>query len=144
VEISVLELLAFLAVPGGILVMSFLLPAAQPGSQPDDETPAATFDRVRPVFFGVLIGIVAINLAHELLISRQGVDADLVFQVAPTVLEILLVSLVLFDGGLNVASRTLLTDTRRNDCLKATLRINVQRQPFCARATNERVRKARP
>ncbi len=82
VEISVLELLAFLAVPGGILVMSFLLPAAQPGSQPDDETPAATFGRVRPVFFGVLIGIVAINLAHELLISRQGVDADLVFQVA--------------------------------------------------------------
>ena len=81
VQISVLELLAFLAVPGGILVMSFLLPAAQPGQQSDDETPAAAFDRMRPVFFGVLIGIVAINLAHELLISQQGLDADLVFQI---------------------------------------------------------------
>ena len=81
VRISVLELLAFLSVPAGILVMSFLLPAAQSDSPPDDETPAAAFDRVRPVFFGVLIGIVAINIAHESLISNQKLDADLIFQI---------------------------------------------------------------
>lgn len=71
VEVSVLELVAFLVVPAGILVMSFLLRA------PDDR---AAFQRVRPVFFGVLIVMVAINLLHGVLIGQQGFDADLLFQ----------------------------------------------------------------
>lgn len=77
VQISVLELLAFLVVPAGILVMSFLLPAAGDADQP---SPRESFARVRPVFFGVLIGIVAVNLLHGVLIGQQGVDADLGFQ----------------------------------------------------------------
>ena len=72
VEISVLELLAFLVVPAGILVMSYLLPGA------GDERDA--FDAVRPVFFGALIAIVAVNLLHGFLIGQQGIDADLLFQ----------------------------------------------------------------
>lgn len=74
VEISVLELLAFLLVPAGILVMSYLLPAAKDRDEHD------SFNRVRPVFFGVLIGIIAVNLLHDFLIGQQGVDADLLFQ----------------------------------------------------------------
>lgn len=73
VAISVLELLAFLVVPAGILVMSYLLPTASSDAREG-------FDRVRPVFFGVLIGIVVINLGHGFLIGQQGLDADLVFQ----------------------------------------------------------------
>lgn len=74
VEISVLELLAFLLVPAGILVMSYLLPGAKEGDERD------SFNRVRPVFFGTLIGIVAVNLLHDFLIGQQGLDADLFFQ----------------------------------------------------------------
>lgn len=76
--IPVLELLAFLVVPAGILVMSYLLPV----TQPDDSgpLPQQAFARVRPVFFGVLIGIVAVNLLHGVLIGQQGLDADLLFQ----------------------------------------------------------------
>lgn len=76
-EVSILELLAFLAVPAGILVMSFLLPEARldPGL-----SPAAAFDRVRPIFFGVLIAMVAVNLLHHFLIGQQGLDKDLLFQ----------------------------------------------------------------
>ena len=77
VKISVLELLAFLAVPAGILVMSYLLPAA---SEDRDALPDRGFERVRPVFFGVLIAVVAINLLHDFLIGQQGLDADLLFQ----------------------------------------------------------------
>lgn len=77
VRISVLELLAFLMVPAGILVMSYLLPDAK---QDRDEPSADDFDRVRPVFFGVLIAVVAINLLHDFLIGQQGLDADLLFQ----------------------------------------------------------------
>jgi hypothetical protein len=59
----------FLVVPAGILMMSYLLPDR-----------GETFDRVRPVFFGVLLGIVAVNLLHGFLIGQQGLDADLLFQ----------------------------------------------------------------
>lgn len=76
--IPVLELLAFLAVPAGILVMSYLLPVTGGADKP---TPQESFARVRPVFFGVLIGIVAVNLLHGLLIGQQGLDADLLFQI---------------------------------------------------------------
>lgn len=78
-RISILELMAFLVVPAGILIMSFLLPEAR--FQPGPELSAANaFDRVRPIFFGVLIGIVAVNLLHNFLIGQQGLDLDLVFQ----------------------------------------------------------------
>lgn len=76
-QVSILELLAFLAVPAGILVMSFLLPEARW----DSELPAAeTFGRVRPFFFGVLIAMVAVNLLHDFAIGQQGLDMDLLFQ----------------------------------------------------------------
>ncbi|MCW1958173.1 MAG: hypothetical protein KIH64_006430 [Mycobacterium sp.] len=75
--VSILELLAFLAVPAGILVMSFLLPESRWDSA---SSPAATFARVRPIFFGVLIAMVAVNLLHSFLIGHQGFDLDLVFQ----------------------------------------------------------------
>ena len=66
-EISILELAAFLAVPAGILLMSFLLPDSD-------------FGRMRPLFFGILIGMVAINLLHTLAIGELGFDLDLLFQ----------------------------------------------------------------
>lgn len=76
-EVSILELLAFLAVPAGILVMSFLLPEARWDAE---SSPAATFARVRPIFFGVLIAMVGVNLLHSFLIGQQGFDLDLLFQ----------------------------------------------------------------
>ena len=76
-HISVLALIAFLTVPSGILVMSFLLPLSD--LDPDDDAEAA-FSRVRPVFFGVLIGMVAINLLHTFAIGQRGLDRDLLFQ----------------------------------------------------------------
>ena len=80
-EISILELLAFLIVPAGILIMSFLLPAAQAPDPVGHAVAAATaFDRVRPLFFGVLIFLVAVNLLHGVLIGQQSLDADLLFQ----------------------------------------------------------------
>lgn len=78
-RISILELMAFLAVPAGILIMSFLLPEAR--SQSGSElSGTAAFARVRPIFFGVLVGIVAVNLLHNFLIGEQGLDRDLLFQ----------------------------------------------------------------
>ncbi len=76
-EISVLGLLAFLAVPAGILVMSFLLPQSDLDAQVDPET---AFSQVRPLFFGVLIGMVAINLVHTFVVGQRGLDLDLLFQ----------------------------------------------------------------
>ena len=78
-EISVLELFAFLAVPAGILIMSFLLPEARLESG-SELTPEAAFSRVRPIFFGVLIGFVVVNVLHDFLIGQQGWDLDLLFQ----------------------------------------------------------------
>ncbi|WP_328350526.1 hypothetical protein OG976_16100 [Mycobacterium sp. NBC_00419] len=98
-QISILELLGFLAVPAGILIMSFLLPAAK--SDPGDVlSPAESFDRVRRVFFGVLIGVVAINLLHGFAIGQQGWDSDLLFQ-----------SLIIAGGVLGVFLRRTLADT---------------------------------
>lgn len=80
-SISILELLAFLVVPAGILIMSFLLPAAAaPDPAGHAVTAATAFGRVRPLFFGVLIVLVAVNLLHGFLIGQQGWDADLLFQ----------------------------------------------------------------
>lgn len=66
-KISILELAAFLAVPAGILLMSFLLPNSD-------------FGRMRPLFFGILLAMVAINLLHTLAIGELGFDLDLLFQ----------------------------------------------------------------
>ena len=76
-EITVLSLLAYLAVPSGILIMSFLLPLSDLDA---DDDPEAAFGRVRPLFFGVLIGMVGINLLHTFLIGQRGFDRDLLFQ----------------------------------------------------------------
>lgn len=76
-RISIAELAAFLIVPAAILVMSFLLPEARTDADTD---PAAAFARVRPVFFSVLITMVAVNLLHGFLIGQQGLDTDLLFQ----------------------------------------------------------------
>ena len=76
-QITVLALLAFLAVPSGILVMSFLLPLSD--LDPDDD-PESAFGRVRPLFFGVLIAMVGINLVHTFVIGQRGLDLDLLFQ----------------------------------------------------------------
>lgn len=78
-RISILELLAFLAVPAGILVMSFMLPEAR-FEAAGELSAAAAFGRVRPIFFGVLITMVAVNLLHGFLIGDQGLDLDLLFQ----------------------------------------------------------------
>lgn len=76
-EISVLGLLAFLAVPAGILVMSFLLPQSDLDPLLD---PEVAFSQVRPVFFGVLIAMVAVNVAHTFAVGQRGLDLDLLFQ----------------------------------------------------------------
>lgn len=78
-RISVVELASFLAVPAGILIMSFVLPEARFDAA--RLTPAGAFARVRPVFFGTLIAIVGVNLLHGLAIGQQGLDSDLLFQV---------------------------------------------------------------
>lgn len=77
--ISILELAAFLAVPAGILIMSYVLPGPMFGDE-DDLSPETDFARVRPVFFGVLIAMVLVNLAHGVALGEQGLDIDLLFQ----------------------------------------------------------------
>ena len=77
--ISILELAAFLAVPAGILIMSYVLPGPMYGEE-DDLSPEKDFARVRPVFFGVLIAMVLVNLAHGFAVGEQGMDIDLLFQ----------------------------------------------------------------
>ena len=76
-EVSILEMAAFLIVPAGIMIMTFLLP--ETGS--DHDTAAWAFGRVRSVFFAVLIAMVGVNLAHGFLIGHQSWDIDLLFQV---------------------------------------------------------------
>ena len=78
--ISILEVAAFLAVPAGILVMSYVLPGPMYGDE-DELSPEKDFARVRPVFFGVLIALVLINLVHGFAVGEQGFDTDLLFQV---------------------------------------------------------------
>ena len=77
--LSILELAAFLAVPAGILIMSYVLPGPMYGEE-DDLSPEKDFARVRPVFFGVLIAMVLVNLAHGFAVGEQGMDIDLLFQ----------------------------------------------------------------
>ena len=77
--ISILELAAFLAVPAGILIMSYVLPGPMYGDE-DDLSPETDFARVRPVFFGVLIAMVLVNLVHGFAVGEQGIDTDLLFQ----------------------------------------------------------------
>ena len=61
--------------------MSFLLPESKHDSGREDGLPpSAAFNRVRPIFFGVLIGMVSVNLLHGFLIGQQAWDADLLFQ----------------------------------------------------------------
>ena len=79
-QISILGVAAFLAVPAAILIMSYLLPGPMYGDE-DELTPDRDFARVRPVFFGVLIAMVVMNLAHGYAMGEQGVDTDLLFQV---------------------------------------------------------------
>ena len=80
-QISILELVAFLVVPGGILVMSFLLPPSEPVTERDGTLPrSVAFARVRPIFFGVLILLLAVNVLHDILIGEQSWDLDLLFQ----------------------------------------------------------------
>ena len=78
-EISILGLVAFLAIPAGTFVMCILLPVSG-ATRDGDLTPEASFERVRPVFFGVLIGIVVINLVHGLAMGDMAFDIDLAFQ----------------------------------------------------------------
>ncbi|MGI9126530.1 MAG: hypothetical protein ACR2JM_17565 [Mycobacterium sp.] len=77
--ISILGLEDFLVVPAVIMIKSFLLPEARFEAAGEQSADAA-FGRVRPIFFGVLIAIVVVNLLHGFLIGQQGLDLDLLFQ----------------------------------------------------------------
>lgn len=80
---TILRLAAFLAVPAGIFVMTFLLPKSVPQGEIDEGkvlSAQAQFDRVRPLFFGVLIAFVVINVLHGLLEGELALDVDLLFQ----------------------------------------------------------------
>lgn len=79
-QISILELVAFLIVPAGILVMSFLLPTGPVVERDGTLTQSVAFTRIRPIFFGTLILLVAVNVLHDSLIGEQGWDLDLLFQ----------------------------------------------------------------
>lgn len=78
---SVWSLLAFLAVPMGILVLSVLL-ADQWWNGAPGLADEARFARMRRAFFIVLLLIPVINLLHELALGSLGLDADLVFPLA--------------------------------------------------------------
>ncbi|MGB0878506.1 MAG: hypothetical protein ACPGXI_15780 [Mycobacterium sp.] len=78
---TILELVAYLIVPAGILVMSVLLPPSNPAVENDGTlSRSVAFARVRPIFFGVLIFFIAVNLLHDTLIGEQSWDLDLLFQ----------------------------------------------------------------
>ncbi len=80
-QTTILELVAFLVVPAGILVMSVLLPPSEPVVENDDTlSRSEAFARVRPVFFGVLIFLITVNVLHKILIGEQSWDLDLLFQ----------------------------------------------------------------
>lgn len=78
---SVLSLLAFLAVPMGILVLSVLL-ADQWWNRSPAMSDEERFVRVRRAFFIVLLAIPVINIAHELVLGSLALDADLFFPLA--------------------------------------------------------------
>ncbi len=131
-EISILELAAFLVIPAGILVMCFLLPQSDSDPErPGALSPTTAFTRIRPIFFGVLIFLVAVNLLHDFLIGEQSWDLDLLFQslliagacvglllrrqFADTALAALMIGLVIAYIGIEY-STTVVDDTwnRRN------------------------------
>lgn len=75
---SIVDLLAFLWVPMGILFLGVFLAdttwlGAAPGS--DEER----FSRLRTSFFSVLLAIPVVNFAHELYLGSLAADADLLF-----------------------------------------------------------------
>lgn len=78
-ELSILGLMAFMAVPAGILIMGLVAPVA-PATRGLVSTTEAEFQRSRPAFFGVLIAIILINLVHGVAMGDEALDADLVFQ----------------------------------------------------------------
>ena len=78
---SVLDFLAFLAIPVGIFMASMMLEADGPAPEGDDAlTPAEAFKRRRAVFFTIIILIPVVNIIHELVLRQEAIDADLGFQ----------------------------------------------------------------
>ena len=78
-SISIFSMLAFLAIPIGIFIMASVLNnAVKKDTEPNEEM---IFARSRPLFFGVLIAIPAINIVHEAILGNAGLDSDLLFQV---------------------------------------------------------------
>lgn len=77
--ISVVSMIAFIAVPLAIFIMGVLISGNVPGTV-GDLSEGEMFDRVRPVFFGTLIVLVLGNIAHETVLGNAGVDLDLLFQ----------------------------------------------------------------
>ena len=78
--ISVLSMIAFIAVPLAIFIMGVLISGNAPGTV-GDLSEGEMFDRVRPVFFGTLIALVLVNITHETVLGNAGFDLDLLFQV---------------------------------------------------------------
>lgn len=78
-QLSVISMVAFLAVPVAIFIMSVLLQGNF--SRVDhDAAEGEVFDRVRPVFFGTLIALIVVNVLHEAVLGNAGFDSDLLFQ----------------------------------------------------------------
>lgn len=78
-QISVVSMLAFLAVPVAIFVMAIMLQGNFSWAD-DGATEGEVFDRIRPVFFGTLIALIVVNVLHEVVLSNAGFDSDLLFQ----------------------------------------------------------------
>ena len=73
---SVLNFMAFLAVPVGIFIASLLLE----GGPEEALDPRHSFARSRRVLFAIIVALPAINIAHELILGEAGLDGDLLFQ----------------------------------------------------------------
>lgn len=74
---SVLNFMAFLAVPVGIFIASLLLEGG-----PDEAlNPRNCFARSRRVLFAIIVALPATNIVHELILGEAGLDGDLLFQV---------------------------------------------------------------
>lgn len=90
VEMSVLQLGAFLAVPVAIFLLATILndgsrDKAKDGESDDGEPPEDVrrdqdFGRLRPLFFGVIVAMVIINLVHSLLRGDLAPGVDLTAQ----------------------------------------------------------------
>ncbi|TEX51385.1 MAG: hypothetical protein B7C55_05865 [Actinomycetales bacterium mxb001] len=74
---SVLNFMAFLAIPVGIFIASLLLEGG-----PDEALdPQRCFARSRKVLFAIVIALPAMNIVHEAILGEAGLDGDLLFQV---------------------------------------------------------------